>query len=169
MTGARVCPRARIIIIFVISWHSTRRAHQSENRINSTVTFTPKFKIRRGEGRPRGPAASPVKYHLIPREIRFNFARHNIPGSLPNVEFPAARIRRIEIFSASSFARKMFRSSGKMFFVTRAKSNFTEVVEKRNRYRRKNAFCGMPSVISLSCRIYSFLFLPPAFSLLIVL
>lgn len=58
MTEHACASRARIIIIFVISWHSARRAHQSENRINSTVTFTPKFKIRREEGPvpPRGPS-----------------------------------------------------------------------------------------------------------------
>lgn len=39
---------------------------------------------RRGEwdGGPR-PRVSPclVKYHLIPREIRFNFTRHNTPAA----------------------------------------------------------------------------------------
>lgn len=58
-----------------------------------TVTFTPKFKTGKGRGEngrrggergggPR-PRVSPclVKYHLIPREIRFNFTRHNTPAA----------------------------------------------------------------------------------------
>lgn len=61
-----------------------------------TVTFTPKFKTGKGWGEngrrggewfgPR-PRVSPclVKYHLIPREIRFNFTRHNTPAAFPLV------------------------------------------------------------------------------------
>ena len=91
----RVAPR--IIIIFVISWHSTRRAHQSENRINQLSHSRPNSKQEEGKGagiwereRERGKGwlsrsrVSPclVKYHLIPREIRFNFTRHNTPATV---------------------------------------------------------------------------------------
>lgn len=73
----------RIIIIFVISWHSTRRAHQSENRINQLSHSRPNSK-REQEGERTLARVFPclVKYHLIPREIRFNFTRHNTPATL---------------------------------------------------------------------------------------
>lgn len=68
-----------------------------------TVTFTPKFKTgREGRGaherRGREPRSrvSPclVKYHLIPREIRFNFARHNTPATSPAFCLPSVYVVR---------------------------------------------------------------------------
>lgn len=101
--------RARIIIIFVISWHSARRAHQSENRINWLSHSRPNSKYGGSESLPRFPRSSPsprpVKYHLIPREIRFNFARRDIPGSPPSSTHAANRN-----LSDVIFRRKMSRS-----------------------------------------------------------
>lgn len=111
---ARVCARVcvaradnnyfRNFLAFRATSPSIRKSYKL------TVTFTPKFKIRRVEWVP--PLFSPgarafsrsVKYHLIPREIRFNFARRDIPGSPPsNTPSPE---RRIEIFPTSSSAGK---------------------------------------------------------------
>jgi len=94
-------PRARIIIIFVISWHSARQAHQSENRINRLSHSRPNSKYR---GIARA-SSQPVKYHLIPREIRFNFAWRTIsPGVCRR---PRGESKSFDII----FCRKMFRSS----------------------------------------------------------
>jgi len=94
-------PRAWIIIIFVISWHSARQAHQSENRINRLSHSRPNSKYR---GIARA-SSQPVKYHLIPREIRFNFAWRTIsPGVCRR---PRGESKSFDII----FCRKMFRSS----------------------------------------------------------
>lgn len=52
VSRTRVAPR--IIIIFVISWHSTRRAHQSENRINQLSHSRPNSKQEKGGERMGG-------------------------------------------------------------------------------------------------------------------
>lgn len=152
----------RNFLAFRATSPSIRKSYKLDCHIHAQIQNTTG---RRGR---RGPAAWPVKYHLIPREIRFNFARHNIPESLPNVEFPAARMRRIEIFR-----RHLSPENVSLIRVFRDASEIElyRGCEERDRYRRKNAFLRntFRSVISFSCRIYSFLFLPPAFSLLIVL
>lgn len=75
--GGRVAPR--IIIIFVISWHSTRRAHQSENRINQLSHSRPNSKQEKGGERVEGGGGgggegwwSSTARIPVPREIPFN-------------------------------------------------------------------------------------------------
>lgn len=70
---------------------------------------------------PRAVVAWPVKYHLIPREIRFNFARHNIPGSLARCRVPRRpRCGESKSFDVIFLAGKMF---GKFFCEERDRRN----------------------------------------------
>lgn len=150
---ARVCvARAdnnyfRNFLAFRATSPSIRKSYKLDCHIHAQIQNT--------EGGGTRPAAWPVKYHLIPREIRFNFARHNIPGSLPNVEFPAAQCGESKSFGVI-FRRKMFRSSA----CARSERNRTlprDFCEERDRYRRVKM---QRDLISPAACI--FVFVPPA-------